>query len=439
MKPVGLKLNKVWEIGLVVFSLALIGFVGNLGYRQTRVKSLPLAAGSSTGDSYIICAALRTVVERHYRGIRIRLLETGGTVENLRMLEDGRAALAVAQADVAAGPSARIVAVLYDDTFQLLKHRDSAIGNFAGLRGRTIALPQSGGQFQSFLVVAGHFGFRESDFRFIGSTDADADLAFADGRADALFRVRALANPSIERLVQTGNAAFLRIDHALAMKINHPAFVPATIPAGAYLGNPAVPPDDLPSISVHRTLLARAGADEEAVRDITEILFDYRQEIAQEISDQNAEMRLLLAQVRRPELQADLGPALHPGALQYYEKDKPPFIIAHADSTGLLLTVLVMIGSWIWQLRAWLQRQQKSIADRYSNRVVELIKKARATASPSTLDEIRAELVDLLTAAVGDLDADRLSEESFHSFRAILQIGLEVVKESRAVLLAAHG
>ena len=42
-------------------------------------------------------------------------------------------------------------------------------------------------------------------------------------------------------------------------------------------------------------------------------------------------------------------------------------------------------------------------------------------------------MLGILTAAVGDLDADRLSEESFHSFRAILQIGLEVVRDSPPV------
>jgi len=97
------------------------------------------------------------VVERHYPEIRIHVLETGGTVENLKLLEQGRAGLAFAQSDVQAGPSARILAVVYDDTFQLLTHRDSPIQSFAALKGKTIALPRTGGQFQSFLRVAGHF------------------------------------------------------------------------------------------------------------------------------------------------------------------------------------------------------------------------------------------------------------------------------------------
>ena len=37
--------------------------------------------------------------------------------------------------------------------------------------------------------------------------------------------------------------------------------------------------------------------------------------------------------------------ALHSGAQQFYDKDKPPFVLAHADYMGLILTVVVMVGS----------------------------------------------------------------------------------------------
>ncbi len=419
---------------MILLSLALISFLATVLYQRAKIHQLTLAAGSRTGESYIVGAALRTVLERHNPRIRVTLRETGGTVENLKLLEEGGAALAVAQADVPAGPSARIIAVLYDDTFQLLTHRESPIEKFADLRGKTIALPQTGGQYQSFLRVADHFGLGESDFRFIGSSDAAADRAFLEGRADASFRVRAMGSPAVRQLMQTGQVRLVRIDHAAAMKINHPAFEPAVIPAGAYLENPSVPAEDLPSISVHRTLLANSSVDDETVGAIAEALVDRRQEMAQEIPDRTAEVRLLLAQVRRPPYQAGLGPALHTGAMKFYDKDKPSFILAHADYLGLILTVFLMLGSWIWELRAWLQRQQKNVGDDYSNQLVALMNSARGAESRTALEGIRGEMLGVLNVAVADLDSDRLSEESFHSFRAILQIGLEVVRDKWTAL-----
>ncbi len=162
------------------------------------------------------------------------------------------------------------------------------------------------------------------------------------------------------------------------MKIRQPAFEPAVVPKGAYLGDPPVQPEDLPTVAVERTLLARSSADPSAIRAITSVLLERRQEVMTEIPASMPEVRLLLAGVRKLEQQAGLASVLHGGAESFYNKDKPSFLLAHADYVGLLVTVALMIGSWLWEL-----------------------------------------------------DADRLSEESFHSFRAILQIALDVVKEKR--------
>ncbi len=115
-------------------------------------ERLTLAAGAPSGESYILGHALKTVVERHYPKIRIDLLETGGTVENLKMLEDGRAQLAAAQSDIPPGPKARAVTVLYDDTFQLLvpkirRYRVSQTCKADGLRW-----PKAGGNFSPFFT-----------------------------------------------------------------------------------------------------------------------------------------------------------------------------------------------------------------------------------------------------------------------------------------------
>src|ERR1700722_7994020 len=190
--------------GLTALSLALIGVIASEMYESSKIHRLTLAAGSKTGESFILSAALKTVVERHNPHLQIEVVETGGTAENLKMLEDGRAALATAQADVAAGPSARIVSVLYDDTFQVLTRRDSPAQTSTDLRGKTIGLARSGWQYQSFLQVAQHFGLQESDFRFIGASDDAADQAFAAGQADAVFRVRVLGSPAIQQMMRSG-------------------------------------------------------------------------------------------------------------------------------------------------------------------------------------------------------------------------------------------
>jgi uncharacterized protein len=430
--------NRVVRIVLILVSASLLLGFAIVLWQQFRPQYLTLAAGDPGGESYILGSALKKVVERHYPRIRITLLETGGTVENLEMLEQGRAQLATAQSDVLTGPAARILAVLYDDTFQLMVPQGSQIQHFVNLRGMRIALARSGGQFQSFLRVAEHFGLHEDDFHFIGSNDKIADQAFLNGQADAIFRVRAIGNPAIQQLVKTNKVRFLPIEQAAAMKIEHPAFDPALIPEGAYLGEPPVPAQNLPTIAVHRTLLARDSANPDAIQAITGVLMERRQEILQEIPAHLSEVRLLLVQVRQPDSQAAFGPAVHPGAISFYTKDKPSFFQAHADFVGLLFTVGFMIASWLWQLNRWMRKQQQNAANLYSNRVVTLIGAAQETNLIEPLDAIWSDLLAILAEAVRDLDAGKISEESFLSFRSILQIGMDATRERRAILSSSN-
>src|ERR1700727_2098734 len=99
--------NQVLRLALVALSVTLVAVLAIAWWQQSRTEHITLAAGAPSGESYILGNALKTVVERHHPRIRITLLETGGTVENLRMLEDGRAQMAAAQADIVPGPKAR--------------------------------------------------------------------------------------------------------------------------------------------------------------------------------------------------------------------------------------------------------------------------------------------------------------------------------------------
>jgi uncharacterized protein len=218
------------------------------------------------------------------------------------------------------------------------------------------------------------------------------------------------------------------------MKIKYPSFETAVIPEGAYLGAPPVPAQDIPTVAVERTLLARDTASAESIQAITSVLMERRQEMMEEIPASMMEVRVLLVQLHRPELQTWLGPVLHPGAKSFYDKDKPSFLLAHADYVGLILTVGLMASSWIWELKRWMQRERKNTADQYSNRVVALINSAQDVQSLAPLDDLWHELLKILGEAVHDLDADKLSEESFNSFRMILQIGMDVMKERRLAL-----
>jgi len=421
--------GKLVIVLLTVISVALATW-WFLDWRgRTRVYNVTLAAGSRTGESYLLGQAIKAVVARHRPNIRIDVLETGGTAESLALLESGKVALAAAQADVPVGSAARLIAVLYLDTFQLLVHKGLGIRSIVDLRGRRVGLPKAGGQYQSFLVVAEHFGMTAADYQFVGGNDEEADRAFLSNRADAVFRVRAVGNPAIASLVRTGDAEFVPIPQAQAMQIRLAAFTPAVIPQGAYLGAPPIPAADLESVGVHRTLLAHRDASDDVVRAVTEVLIEERQELADAIPGDRPEVRSLLAGVKPPDTPRGLGPPVHDGAQAYYDRDKPAFVEEYADFVALSLTVLLLLGSWMWELRRWVVQGQKDRADDYTHEVILLITRIQETAGAADREAIRRELLKLLNDVVWALDQERISEDSFQSFRVVWQIAFDLLRE----------
>lgn len=323
-----LRPNFISTNNLIYFGLGCltIGLMAAFGWffivNNFKTYRLTLVAGSKGGESYILSQALERVVEAKNPKIQIEIVETRGTEENIEKLEKGEAQLATAQADIPAGRSARTVIFLYPDIFQLAVKANSDIKDFTDLKGQRIALWQRGGQYHSFLQIAEHYGLQEKDFTFVGSNNAESDQAFRENQADAFFRVRALGNRNIVDLVQKYNARLLPLDQAAALRIKYPAFEPAEIPKGVYQGsNPAIPEENLPTIAVRRILLASNQVDHEVVREITEVLDGHRQEIADQIPDEFADVRPLVASITQPTTTGGTGIPIHPGAIAYFERD----------------------------------------------------------------------------------------------------------------------
>jgi uncharacterized protein len=426
-------LSKVVFIGLGLASTGL--FVGIIYTIINRLLAphLILAAGDITGESYIISKAIEQVVERK-TNISIEVEKTGGTTDNLQWLHEGKAQLATAQADVVAGDmnisGARTVAVLYQDLFQLVV-KDDTIKQFFQLKGKTIALPAKGGQYKSFLNVAAHYGMSEKDFKITGKgkekyEDQDADNDFRNGNADALFRVRAAGNKSISEHIQKNQGRLLAIEQAEAMKIKYPTFDAAKIPLGAYRGSSPVPEKDLDTVGVSRLLLTSNKVDKNVIQEITTILSENRQEIANAIAQEYAEVKPLVATIDRPNITSSAGITLHPGALAYYDRDKRSFVQENADFLAFILTVILLTVEWIRQLKIWIARGKKDEADEYIESTIKLMNDGLGEV------EFRQELLDeAFNTAAKALFAERISQESFRTFNEAYKTTREAIERER--------
>ena len=431
-------------LGFASFGTVVI-IVGNIVNYLTP-PHLTLAAGDKTGESYMISEAIKKVIERR-TNIKLQVEETRGTTQNIEMLSTGKAQLAMAQVDVAAEEignvssqlkaNIRTVTLLYKDTFQLVV-KNPQINQFAQLKGKTIALAATGGQYQSFLTVAKHFGLSEKDFKITGLDSNDkpipgyndrfADKDFRENKADAVFRVRVIGNKSIADLVNNHQGKLISIPQAEAMKIKQPAFEAAIIPQGAYRGNYPVPNTNLSTVAISRLLLANDQVDANIIRKFIQTIYENRQEIANEIPLDHAEVKPLISSISPPKENSGVDIFLHPGAAAFYDKDKPSFIQEYADYIGLLLTILLLAFQWIRQLKLWIEKSKKDEADEYIKSAISLMKAGqyqigdRQRKLDKTFDEAAKSLID-----------ERISQESFRTFNEAYKNTKEAIERDKQI------
>ncbi len=207
------------------------------------------------------------------------------------------------------------------------------------------------------------------------------------------------------------------------MKINYPVFESAMLPQGAYTGSPAVPEENLPTVAVSRLLMASEKADESVIREITRIIFEYRQEIAETISQEHSEVKPLVATISQPNNTNDIGiPSIHAGSRAFYERYQPSFLQKNAEFLAFLLTVGALMFSWIRQLKLWIERRKRSESDLYIESAIKIM-----TTSLGDLEFRQEQLDNIFRKAADSLFAERIFQESFRTFN-------EAYKTTRYIL-----
>lgn len=481
------------------FGIFIFLFVIWFGYDNARRNFIPykitLAAGRKGGASYILSEALARVA-RNNTNIKIDVCETDGTEDNIRSLKDEelkskanclsgkkkeigdilKADLGTAQADIYPGADTRIVTNLYQDHFQLLVNPKKIKlppniedFNFEDLRGLQIHTPPAGGQYTSFKNIAEYFNIKDNVVHPYPNKE----------NADAIFKVRILGNEKIRRKIEKG-WKLLPIKQVDAMKqTKYPAYLASKIPQGIYQGSPPVPKVDLETIAVQRNLLARKkhipwwnfrswlieerqGAPDWVIEKITQVLNENRQEIKEVINKiaqerkqekRNGNVKIdntfdpetifpLLNLFERPE-NSDV--QIHQGALIYYDRQNPSFIQENADFLALILTLILLIGSWLLRVRVWRdqlkEREANEKVERYIEEIVDLMTfkpqdrgfKPKVHEIISVIENLFQRLEQLskkFQKASHSLDEEEITQSGFRAFSEAYKSAREVIEQA---------
>jgi TRAP transporter TAXI family solute receptor len=313
-------------VAVAALTMTVAGCSGGNG-RDSRFLSI--ATGGTGGVYYPYGGGLAKVLNENLPGVRATAEVTAASVDNLKLIRDGRADIAFTLADTLADavhgrgafegkpvPVASL-AVLYANATQIVTAGASGVTSMADLRGKTVSTgsPGSGTEVIALrlLRAAGIDPDRDLTRQGLGASESAG--ALKDGKVAAFFWSGGLPTAAIQDLAHSPGMAIRLLPSAPLLPVlqrdHGNLYFAVDIPAGAYRGMTAA----VPAVAVANVLVVNRSMPEQLAYDITRLLFEKKAELAA-IHPEAANLDPKRAAAGSPA-------AYHQGALRYYRQPGP--------------------------------------------------------------------------------------------------------------------
>ena len=287
-------------------------------------KFISIATGGTGGVYYPYGGGLAKVLNESLPNIRATAEVTAASVDNLKLIRDGKADIAFTLADTladavagrgafAGAPApASSIAVLYSNYTHLVTLRSSGIARVVDLKGKVVSTgsPGSGTEVIAFRILGAVGLDHDRDVRRQGLGATESADALKDGKIDAFFWSGGLPTAAVQDLSHTSGISIRLVpsaDLAPALRQQHgDLYFRLEIPATAYPGLSS----PVPVVGVANVLVVNRAMDEQLAYDVTRILFEKQVELAAI----HPEARNLSLQTATKGSPAEF----HPGALRFY-------------------------------------------------------------------------------------------------------------------------
>ncbi|WP_018923031.1 TAXI family TRAP transporter solute-binding subunit [Salsuginibacillus kocurii] len=284
---------------------------------------LTVATGGTSGVYYPIGGALSNLYESEL-GTDSSVQSTGASVENINLLEDDRAEVAITMSDAVAqayegtGPfedeepieGLRGMASLYPNYVQVVTTEDSGIETIEDLEGMDVGVgaPNSGVELNAQMVLEAH-GMDYSDIEEDFLSYSEAIDQMQNDMIDAAFVTSGLPNSTVIDLSTQDDVNIVPIEGEPLeyLQEEYDFFSEGTIDADIYETD-----EDVQTATIMNVLLVNENLSDEEVYDLTETMFDNIETI--QGSHNSAE------EIDLDTVEEGMPVPFHPGAEQYYEE-----------------------------------------------------------------------------------------------------------------------
>ncbi|MER5513137.1 TAXI family TRAP transporter solute-binding subunit [Streptomyces sp. NPDC002763] len=313
--------------GFVTFGL-LLWWLLPLG-EEPPTGTITFSTGTLRGVYQEYGERLRTELGRDMPGLKVKLVQSAGSYENVRRVATGQVDFTIAAADAVetyelndgrGADRMRGVARLYDDYVQLVVGRDSGITSIAQLRHKRVAigLPNSGVRLIANRVLGAAGIDPAKDITPVAEGIDTGPDQLRRGKIDAFFWSGGLPTKGLLDLAKKFSFTFVPIADSLVNKLHSEGeaalyYRATNMPESAY---PSVQHGStVATIAVSNLLMTRKDMDPRLTEWVTRTVIKSRDDIGAHVhSAQLVDLRTAIYTDPLP---------LQEGARRYYRSVKP--------------------------------------------------------------------------------------------------------------------
>ena len=310
---------------VVIAALAVLLLATGCG-DGSNARFVSIATGGTGGVYYPYGGGLAKVLNENLPNVRATAEVTAASVDNLKLIRDGKADIAFALADTVADavngrgafegspvPVASL-AVLYSNYTHVVTLAQKGLTSIGDLRGKIVSTgsPGSGTEVIAFRLLRAAGLDPDTDLTRQGLGVSESAGALKDGKIDAFFWSGGLPTAAIQDLAHSQGISLRLLPTAEFLAILKAEYgdlyFPLEIPTGAYRGIAA----PVQVIGVANVLVVNDSMPEQLAYDITRVMFEKQQELAA-IHPEAAKLSLQTARTGSPA-------PFHPGAQRYFQE-----------------------------------------------------------------------------------------------------------------------
>lgn len=433
---------------LVTIAMAAVLGAGALTLYVTQATTLVIAVAPRDGTEPGLIKAYADALDAGRENVRLKILSFDDVRESAAALQDGRADLAVVRPDVELPTNGLTLAILRDQAMIIVSPEASGITAFPKLAGKRLGIAEhKDADFQLLGNILGYYGLAletepsgpkvpATAVLLVPVDASDAGTAIRTRKIDAFVSIIAPSAPKALALVaavkgisKSGKVEFVDVPDGDAIIERFPRLQAVTVPGGLFGGRPKLPDDDVKTVGSSYRLMARASLSRVVAADVTQHLFEMR--TAASRSSDAADYVLAPAYETTVAATSARIP-IHPGAIDYYEREQHSFVDRYGDTLYLLAALaggLASAFAWLRQRFASLRRER---IDEVTDRLLAIIDEARSLRDSEALQALNIEIDRLAT------DVVRYARDRRPDMRTMAAVGIAIETAKATVSDCRH-